>query len=184
MDFSMKDFMQAIGPSASLIFASWIFLSFLQTRYTSAYDRYRSLVNERRQQLESSEPQGNDRHQQSIAGQIDLYRRRCESMRLATNIGVSAAMLLIVTIITSGLQVMLPQVGALKLIGAATAMLGLLLLIVAAVFVIIENVQIQHAMNDEASDLPELENRRRAQPQPPGRRSPLEAGDGARDIRH
>src|SRR3954470_17003472 len=101
MYFKSKDFLEAIGPSASLIFASWIFLSFLQTRYTAAYERYRSLIDERRQNLTQKPDEGvtdEDRHQRSLGGQIGLYRRRCEHMRLATNIGVIAAMLLIITI--------------------------------------------------------------------------------------
>jgi hypothetical protein len=163
MDFTMKDLLEAIGPSASLIFASWIFLSFLQTRYTAAYDRYRSLVEERRQHLEQQKQhadQNDDRHQQSIGKQIELYRHRCEFMRMATNIGVAAAILLIVTILCGGLQVILPGAGALKWTGAVTAFSGLTLLIIAAVFVIVENVQIRHAMDDEKSDLPGLEQER------------------------
>src|SRR4051812_14667638 len=163
MQFQMKDLLEAIGPSASLIFASWIFLSFLQARYSSAYDRYRALIQERRERLraDGDEPQGScDRHQQSVTGQIALYRRRCEQMRLATNIGVAAAILLIMTILAGGVQVVLPQARFLSYVGAAGALLGLLLLILAAVFVLMENVLIQHAMNDEAADLPESERPR------------------------
>src|SRR4051812_13232285 len=152
MPFAMKDFLEAIGPSASLIFASWIFLSFLQTRYTSAYDRYRSLIEERRQNLKKAPDEGvtdEDPHQRSLAGQIALYRRRCEHMRLATNFGVIAAILLIVTILCGGLQVLAPQAGVVRLVGAATAVGGLSLLIAAAAFVLFENSLIRHAMNDE-----------------------------------
>jgi hypothetical protein len=165
MDFTMKELLEAIGPSASLIFASWIFLSFLQTRYTAAYDRYRSLVEERRKHLEQQmqhDDETDDRHQQSVGNQIELYRHRCEFMRLATNIGVVAAILLIVTILCGGLQVILPGAGVLKWAGAVTAFAGLILLIVAAAFVIVENVQIGHVMDDEKSDLPGLERERAA----------------------
>src|SRR3954471_7606792 len=132
MQFTMKDLLQAIGPSASLIFASWIFLSFLQTRYTAAYERYRQLIQERREQLhgDGEEPGGGDRrHAGSIRDQIELYRRRCEQMRLATNIGVAAAVLLIVTILCGGMQVVMPHAALLSYVGALGAFLGLALLV-------------------------------------------------------
>src|SRR4051812_36811349 len=183
MDFSMKDLLQAIGPSASLIFASWIFLSFLQTRYTAAYDRYRALIQERRERLRDGgdqAPEDGDRHQRSVKDQIALYRRRCEQMRYATNVGVFAAILLIVTILCGGLQVVMPQLGALRYVGAAGALLGLGLLVVAAVFVIAENVLIQHAMNDEAADLPESRESQGRGAWKVARRQPGHPGDGAR----
>jgi hypothetical protein len=44
MPFQLSDVLKAIGPTASIIFAAWIFLSFLQTRYDSAVERYRGLL--------------------------------------------------------------------------------------------------------------------------------------------
>ena len=54
MDFELKDLLEAIGPNATLIFAAWIFLSFLQQRYTAAYDRYRALVPRQRGQYDAA----------------------------------------------------------------------------------------------------------------------------------
>jgi uncharacterized membrane protein YraQ (UPF0718 family) len=164
MEFELKKFLEAVGPSASLIFASWIFLSFLQTRYSAAYDRYRALVDERRQHLQQGNQQNNpnihkNAHQQSVHRQIEIYRKRCEHMRLATNTGVIAAILLIITIIAGGLQVLLPHAEVLRFIGAGSALIGLTLLIVAAAFVVLENTLIKHVMDDEASDLPDLAKR-------------------------
>jgi hypothetical protein len=34
--FELKDVREAIGPTASLLFAAWIFLSFLRERYVAA----------------------------------------------------------------------------------------------------------------------------------------------------
>src|SRR5436305_1444599 len=36
VQFDLKDLLQAIGPTASLVFAAWIFLSFLESRYVAA----------------------------------------------------------------------------------------------------------------------------------------------------
>jgi hypothetical protein len=85
--FQLKDLLEAIGPTASLIFAAWIFLSFLQARYTTANERYRSLLDEFRQHTSQ------DARRSSLRDQITEYKRRCEQMRLATNMGVSAAIL-------------------------------------------------------------------------------------------
>src|SRR3954462_9829864 len=89
--YDLKDVLTAVGPTASLIFAAWIFLSFLQQRYTTAYERYRSLISEYRQ--------GNlqDQRKRSVRDQILMYKQRCEQMRLATNIGVIWAIRLLNT---------------------------------------------------------------------------------------
>jgi hypothetical protein len=87
--FELKDLLQALGPTASLIFAAWIFLSFLQSRYSAAYERYRSLLDEFRQHS------NRDRRRESLHEQILEYKRRCEQMRRATNLGVIAAICLI-----------------------------------------------------------------------------------------
>src|SRR4051812_48142278 len=106
--YSLKDVLTAVGPTASLIFAAWIFLSFLQERYTTAYERYRSLISEYRQ--------GNlhDQRKRSVRDQILLYKHRCEQMRLATNIGVISAIILISTLITAALNTVFPQATILK----------------------------------------------------------------------
>jgi hypothetical protein len=84
LEFQLKDLLQAVGPTASLIFAAWIFLSFLQSRYTSAYERYRSLLQEFRTH------EAKDRRRETLQDQILEYKRRCEQMKTATNIGVIA----------------------------------------------------------------------------------------------
>src|SRR4051812_36080673 len=77
MDFDTKDLLEAIGPNATLIFAAWIFLSVLQTRYNAAYEQYRGLINTFR----NGDAQGERR--ESLISQIVLYKRRCEQMRFA-----------------------------------------------------------------------------------------------------
>src|SRR5438132_181530 len=96
-DFDLRDLLQALGPTASLIFAAWIFLNFLQARYSSAYDRYRALLAELRTHHDQ------DKRRESLRAQILAYKRRCEQMRLATNIGVFSAILLISALIFGAL---------------------------------------------------------------------------------
>jgi len=148
--YSLKDVLQAVGPTASLIFAAWIFLSFLQQRYTTAYEMYRSLIDEYRQ--------GNlhDQRKRSVRDQIMMYKHRCEQMRLATNIGVIAAMLLISTLIAAAIYTVFPEAMFLKHVSTACAIIGLLLVICAAVVVVRENLQLQRVIDSELTDLPDL----------------------------
>lgn len=150
MDFSLKEFLGAIGPTASIVFAAWIFMGFLQQRYASAYDRYRALIAEVRSAEHSVARRSN------LRDQVRLYRRRCELMRTATNVGLAAAILLIATLILGGAEVALGSSPWLNLAAAATAVLGLLLVMAGAVLVIIENSIIGRMLEGEMLDVPDL----------------------------
>jgi hypothetical protein len=150
MDFELKDLLEALGPNAALIFAAWIFLSFLQQRYSDAYDRYRQLIDAYRQ----GEP--DTPHMRSVRGQVKLYRKRCEQMRAATNIGIWSAILIIASLLAAGLAVIFGDNAVFKVVGAGGSMLGLVGVIVAATFVLKENDTIEQVIQDEPSDVPEL----------------------------
>lgn len=115
-------------------------------------DRYRALIDEFRKHPDSDDP-----HRASTGDQVRLYRKRVEQMRLATNTGVIASMLLVVTMLAGAMVVMFPQLSVLSYVGAATMVIGLVLLLIAASFVVRENAMIRHAMENEISDLPELD---------------------------
>jgi hypothetical protein len=68
--FDMKDLLQALGPTASLIFAAWIFLSFLQARYTTAHQLYRALIAVFREHNER------DDRRRSLGDQVLEYKHR------------------------------------------------------------------------------------------------------------
>src|ERR1700712_3729998 len=150
MNFQLSDLLKAIGPNASLVFAAWIFLSFLQARYVAAFDRFRELTNEYR----TGSPEG--RRHQSIRTQIRLYRRRCELMRWAATIGVVSAILLICTLIIGGLDVVFPGHQGLPPAGAVCALAGLALVIVAAMIVIVENTMLGRELAEDVVDLPDV----------------------------
>jgi len=150
MDFELKDLLEALGPNAALIFAAWIFLSFLQQRYSNAYSRYRDLIETYRQGDRDSP------HLRSIRKQVHLYKARCQQMRTATTIGVWAAILIMVALIAGAFSVMFGENAVFKLVGTVGVVAGLLLVIVAAGYVLRENRSIQEAIDDEPSDLPDL----------------------------
>lgn len=152
MNFSAKDLLEAIGPNATLIFAAWIFLSFLQQRYLDAYEHYRQLIEEYRKHG------AHDRRRHSLADQILQYKRRCELMRLSTNIGVVSAILLIAGLIAAGLEV-IAGAAFLKYVTAVCALVGLAAVIAAAVIVLMENTRLQGAIESDVSDIEDLRGR-------------------------
>jgi len=150
MSINLEDVLQAVGPNASLIFAAWIFLSFLQQRYSNSYERYRALISQYRE----SELKG--QRQQSIREQILLYKKRCEKMKIVTNVGVVAAILLILSLISGALATIFSGVEWIGYIGSILSITGLLLVIYAASFVLIENSLVQEAIDSELADMPDL----------------------------
>ncbi|WP_036168189.1 DUF2721 domain-containing protein [Massilia sp. 9096] len=156
MDFALKDVMQAVGPNASLVFASWIFMSFLQTRYSNAYQLYRKMIDDLR------EGKVDGQRRTTIHDEIVLYRERLNRMRLATNLGLYAAILLLSTLILSGLDVVFGNPGFLKYICAVCVVLGLGLIIWSASLVIIENKMLKMALDRDGDDLAELRDAAKA----------------------
>jgi hypothetical protein len=101
MNFELKDVLQTAGPTAALVFASWIFLQLLTQKFTAAFERYCALATEYRADGVS------DERQRHLAEQIPIYKRRCEQMQRATLLGVIAAILLIFTLLAGTLETIL-----------------------------------------------------------------------------
>ena len=150
MNFDLAKVLTTVGPAASIIFAAWIFVAFLQTRYDAAVDRYRELIEKFRTAEHSVSREANMRDE------ILHYKRRCELMNRATGYGLVSAMLLISTMIFGGLAIVLPDLALLKLLCMATALLGLLLVIVGAGIVLMDGRIIRRQIHDELLDIPAL----------------------------
>lgn len=150
MDFAFKDVMQAVGPNASLVFASWIFMTFLQGRYSSAYELYRKMIDDLR------ENRADGQRRKTIHDEIILYRERLNRMRRATNLGLYAAILLLATLILSGLDVVFGRPAFLKYVGTLCVVVGLALIIWSAALVIVENRMLKMAFDREGDDLADL----------------------------
>jgi hypothetical protein len=99
----LGDVLKAIGPNASIVFAAWIFMGFLQQRYDNATNRYREAVADYRSNEHKDDRTGN------LKDQILLYRRRCLLMQWATLVGLVAAILLIAALIFGALDVVIPK---------------------------------------------------------------------------
>ena len=150
MMFELGDVLKAIGPNASIVFAAWIFMTFLQQRYDSAIDRYRAAVGDYRSNDHDGERAGN------LKGQILTYQHRCKLMSWANLIGLVAAILLIAALIFGAIDVIVPKVPLIVIAGTATAIVGFLLVIAAAIVVIVEGRIVYRQLDDELRDIPDL----------------------------
>jgi uncharacterized membrane protein len=148
----LGDVLKAIGPNASIVFAAWIFMGFLQQRYDSAIDRYREAVGDYRSNDHAEDRAGN------LKDQILTYRMRCKLMGWATLIGLVAAILLIAALIFGALDVIVPKNTFITAAGTATSILGFVLVIVAACVVIAEGSIVRRQLDDELRDVPDLAN--------------------------
>ena len=62
-DVQLNAVLKAIGPNASIIFAAWIFMGFLQQRNDAATDRYRSAVGDYRSEVHEGDRTSNLKRQ-------------------------------------------------------------------------------------------------------------------------
>jgi len=149
MDFELNKVLEAVGPNAGLVFASWMFMQLLQGRYSAAYTRYRELINDFRQGIDG-------KRKDIVRDQIALYRTRVDYMRRATDVGLYAAMLLIGTLIIGALSAMFGAPAFLKYAGTLTTLAGLGAIIWSAALVVAENRLIKMPLDHEMEDIPEL----------------------------
>lgn len=150
MDFDLSNILKSIGPAASIIFAAWIFMTFLQQRYDSTVDRYREQIEKFRSAEMSDDRRGN------IKDQILVYKRRCELMSRANLIGLISAILLILTLVLGELDIIFPGWTVLKDMSAVAIFMGFSLVILATVFVIVEGSITHRQFDSELLDVPDL----------------------------
>src|SRR3978361_2255962 len=104
MNFDLENVLKVIGPAASIVFAAWIFMGFLQQRYDSAVERYRDMIEKCRNGELS------DMRRDNIKDQVLAFRHRCDLMAYANLTGLFSAMLLILTLIVGELDIIFPNV--------------------------------------------------------------------------
>ena len=150
MTIDIASIFKAIGPAASIIFAAWIFMGFLQTRYDAAVDRYRALVGQYREGDHRDARRGN------LRDSILTYKKRCEIMNVASIIGLSSAIILVLALMVGELAIAFSNVEALKLFSVGATLVGLSLVIVATSIVLYESMIIHRQLETELLDLPDL----------------------------
>lgn len=151
MNLDLPNILKSIGPAASIVFAAWIFMGFLQQRYDSAINRYRDTIDKYR-----SDERLSDARRDNIRDQVMVYRRRCHLMSRANLAGLFAAILLILTLIAGELDIIFPNEKALAYTGAGAALLGFALVIVAAGFIVREGQITRRQIDSEFLDVEDL----------------------------
>ncbi|KQO61050.1 hypothetical protein ASF24_03700 [Methylobacterium sp. Leaf86] len=143
----LSDVLKAIGPNASIVFAAWIFMGFLQQRYDAAFDRYQQAVGDYRSNGHETGRADN------LKAQVLAYRRRCRLMSRASLLGLVAAILLITSLVFGALDVLVPKSATITACGTATAIGGFVLVIIAALIVIAEGRIVRRQIDDELRDV-------------------------------
>src|SRR3978361_1417247 len=150
MNFDLTSILKGIGPAASIVFAAWTLMGVPQPRYDAAVERYQGMIAQYRNSKLSDERRGN------IRDEILVYKRRCELMNWANMVGIVSAILLIATLITVELNIIFPKIVLIKLLSAASALIGFGLIIVAAIIVMVESSIIHRQIDSELLDVPDL----------------------------
>ena len=153
MAFHLGDVLKAVGGSAAIIFAAWIFLSFLQTRYDAAVDRYRELIDTHRKR-EHGQERG-----EAIKREVEVYARRCTLMSRAVTTGLCSAVLFLITLIGGALDVIIPKNPVITLVSTAASILGFALVIVAAALVMVDNFGATRQLRQELRDIDDISTR-------------------------
>lgn len=143
----LSDILKAVGPNASIVFAAWIFMGFLQQRNEGAIGRYKQAVGDYRSNKHDGDRADN------LKAQVLAYRQRCRLMSQASLVGLVAAILLISSLIFGALDVILPNTAAITVCGIVTSIGGFVLVIVAAIIVIIEGRIVERQIDDELRDV-------------------------------
>lgn len=146
----LGEVLKAVGPNAAIIFASWIFMGFLQQRYDAVVNRFQSAIGDYRSN-DHSPARGDNLKQQILA-----FRHRIHLMAQATLCGLIAAILLILTLILAAFEVLIPKVPVIATVGNITTIGGFAMIIVAAAIVMREARITKNQFNDELRDVPDL----------------------------
>ncbi len=85
--------------------------------------------------------------------QLRLYRRRLQMMNWASWLAAVALLCFLGAVMAGGLSRVYPHAVALKLVGTAGILLGLVLMAVAALLELVESVLGRHEVGTESGDL-------------------------------
>lgn len=150
MSIDIGSILKSIGPGASIVFAAWIFMGFVQQRYDAAVDRYRAMTG----QYCSGEESGT--RQSNLKDQIRTVKRRCELMHYANTTGLLSAILLIFTLITASLGMMFTRISLFVYASAFAMIGGFALVMIAALCVLVESTIVRRQIDGELLDVEDL----------------------------
>jgi hypothetical protein len=149
-DIDINDILKAVGAGAAVIFAAWIFMGFLQQRYDAAIDRYREMIGRHRAGDLSDERRGHARDT------ILLYKRRCDLMNYAFQIGLVSAVGFLLSLILAEVNAIFRSATLLAYVSVACMLFGFILVIIAALLVMAESMISKRQVEEELLDISDL----------------------------
>ncbi len=153
MNFDLKEVLNTAAPTASLVFASWLFLQLLNMRFEGAMARYERAIDEYR------EGKADEKRKETLYELISLHGRRCVQMRRALHTGLLAAMLLVLSLVAATIHLAFGAPVP-KVVTLVCSITGLSLIIAAAAMVMVENHLGRPTLRRQFEDIPELVDRR------------------------
>jgi hypothetical protein len=147
---NVQNIASTIGATIGLVIACSIFLQMITTKFIAVFERFRALTAEYRDNDRS------DKRNESLIKQIDIYRRRCQKLRLASNFITYSEFAFVATIILSGLATAFPNFAILTILAAATLLLGLAGMTASAYLEVAENTLNKQIIDSELHDFPQL----------------------------
>jgi hypothetical protein len=140
----------AASAPVALIIATSIFLSNLTGKYGAMFAETRQLFGEYRDR------EGKDKRRHLVEAQLASYGRRLNTLIWATFWLTSAIVVFILTVVFTGVSVVLPDQQAWTIATAVSMFLGLMLLTVAVVMEMRENHLARRALNADYAEFEEL----------------------------
>lgn len=147
--YKLTDLLSSAGATIGIIIAGTIFLQFLSNKYTELSGRYRQLTGEYR-----GVKCEQNRHA-PLRSQIRLYRRRLNLLNWASWTAALALQCFLLAVIAGGMSLLYPPVVAIRTLGTAGLLAGLILIGVAVGIDMVESILSRKELEEEIADLDE-----------------------------
>ncbi len=145
-DFKLTDLLSSAGSTIGIIIAGTIFLNFLSSKYTELSGRYREFAGEYRG------GSAENRHD-PLRRQIGAYRQRLRLLLRASWMAAVALLSFLLAGLAGALSVVYPPVRAIKVVGTAGLLAGLLLMAAAVALELVESIMTRKELWYEIADL-------------------------------
>ncbi len=169
-NFDIAKFVGAASAPVTLIIATVLFLANLTTRWWAVSGLFHQLTGEYR----AMGPDHGSTRSDKVRLQVGYYTRRLKLLQWATTVLTVAILFFILTVLFTGLNILVPRNPTLMVLTIFYCVAGLLLLSVAVSMELIQNNMGRRATELEMEEFPELADA--------GRQSSLEARDRSRSA--
>lgn len=147
--YKLTDLLSSAGATIGIIIAGTIFLQFLSNKSIELSGRYRQLTGEYR-------GVNNEQNRHApLRTQIRLYRRRLNLLNWASWTAALALLNFLLAVIAGGTSLLYPPVVAIRTVGTAGLLVGLILIGIAVSIDLVESILSRKELEEEIADLDE-----------------------------